>query len=92
MWKNTINEKGDILGNGYGKKFSKKINFSDKDRESFKVIELEPGTKWDEIQNQFKKLVKKYHPDMNAGNKKFEEKLKIVTLAYTQLKLAYKRK
>ena len=23
---------------------------------------------------------------MNAGNKKFEEKLKIITLAYTQLK------
>ena len=45
-----------------------------------------------QIQNQFKKLVKKYHPDMNAGNKKFEEKLKIVTLAYTQLKLAYKGK
>ena len=30
--------------------------------------------------------------DMNAGDKKFEEKLKIVTLAYTQLKLAYKEK
>jgi len=29
---------------------------------------------------------------MNAGNKKFEEKLKIVTLAYTQIKLAYKEK
>ena len=29
---------------------------------------------------------------MNAGNKKFEEKLKIITLAYTQLKLTYKRK
>ena len=50
------------------------------------------GTKWDKIQSQFKKLVKKYHPDMNAGNKKFEEKLKIITLAYTQLKLTYKEK
>ena len=29
---------------------------------------------------------------MNAGNKKFEEKIEIVTLAYTQLKLAYKGK
>jgi len=92
LWKNTINEKRDILGNGYGKKFSTKINFSNKDREAFKVIELEAGAKWYEIQDQFKKLVKKYHPDMNAGNKKFEEKLKIVTLAYTQLKLAYKGK
>ena len=92
LWKNTINEKGDILGNGYGKNFSTKINFSDKDREAFKIIELEAGEKWDKIQNQFKKLVKKYHPDMNAGNKKFEERLKIITLAYTQLKLTYKRK
>ena len=92
LWKNTLNEEGDILGNGYGKKFSRKINFSDKDREAFKIIKLEAGEKWDKIQNQFKKLVKKYHPDMNAGNKKYEEKLKIVTLAYTQLKLTYKGK
>ena len=81
-----------ILNNGYGEKIKTKINFSDKDREAFKIIELEVGTKWDKIQIKFKKLVKKYHPDMNAGNKKFEEKLKIVTLAYTQLKLAYKGK
>ena len=80
------------MGNGYGKKFNTKINFLDKDREAFKIIELEAGAKWGEIQNQFKKLVKKYHPDMNAGNKKYEEKLKIITLAYTQLKLAYKGK
>ena len=63
-----------------------------KDKEAFKIIELEVGTKWDKIQNQFKKLVKKYHPDMNAGNKKYEEKLKVITLAYTQLKLTYKGK
>ena len=92
LWKNTLNEEGSILSNGYGKKIKAKTNFSDKEREAFKIIELEVGTKWDKIQNQFKKLVKKYHPDMNAGNKKFEEKLKIVTLAYTQLKLAYKEK
>ena len=92
LWKNTLSETGDILSNKYGKKIKTKTKFSDKDREAFKIIELEVGTEWDKIQNQFKKLVKKYHPDMNAGNKKFEEKLKIVTLAYTQLKLAYKGK
>ena len=79
-----------ILNNGYEKKIKTKINFSDKDMEAFKIIELEVDTKWNEIQNQFKKLVKKYHPDMNAGNKKFEERLKIITLAYTQLKLTFK--
>ncbi len=92
LWKNTLNEVGGIISNGYGKHIKTKINFSDKDIEAFKIIELEVDTKWEKIQNQFKKLVKKYHPDMNAGNKEFEEKLKIVTLAYTQLKLTYKRK
>ena len=35
---------------------------------------------------KFKELVKKYHPDKNQGNKKFEDKLKKITLAYSQLK------
>ena len=46
----------------------------------------------EKIQEKFKKLVKKFHPDMNAGNKKFEDKLKVITLAYTQLKNTYKEK
>jgi hypothetical protein len=92
LWKNTLNEEKNILNGGHQKKIKSKINFSNKDREAFKIIGLEVDTKWDIIQNQFKKLVKKYHPDMNAGDKKFEEKLKIVTLAYTQLKLVYKGK
>ncbi len=92
LWKNTLNEGKNILNSEYGKKIKTKINFSNKDREAFKIIRLEVGSKWNIIQNQFKKLVKKYHPDMNAGDKKFEERLKIVTLAYTQLKLTYKGK
>ena len=38
------------------------------------------------------KTCQKISPDMNAGNKKFEDKLKIITLAYTQLKNTYKDK
>ena len=34
----------------------------------------------------------KISPDMNSGNKKFEEKLKLITLAYTQLKNTYRDK
>ena len=29
---------------------------------------------------------------MNSGNKKYEEKLKLITLAYTQLKNTYRKK
>ena len=93
LWSNTLNSKSDMFSNGeFHNRISKNTNFSDKDREAFRVIEIEVGAKWEKIQNQFKKLVKKYHPDMNSGNKKFEEKLKIITLAYTQLKLTYKGK
>ena len=50
------------------------------------------GLEWEKIQEKFKKLVKKFHPDMNSGNKKYEEKLKLITLAYTQLKNTYRGK
>ena len=49
-------------------------------------MELNDEVKWEQIQSKFKELVKKYHPDKNQGNKKFEEKLKKITLAYSQLK------
>ena len=41
---------------------------------------------------KIQKLVKKFHPDMNSGDKKYEEKLKLITLAYTQLKNTYRNK
>ena len=53
---------------------------------------MKVGLKWDKIQEKFKKLVKKFHPDINAGDKSFEEKLKVITLAYTQLKNTYRQK
>ena len=46
----------------------------------------------EKIQDKFKVLVKKFHPDMNSGNKKHEEKLKLITLAYTQLKTLIEKK
>ena len=49
-------------------------------------MELNDEVKWDQIHTKFKELVKKYHPDKNHGNKKYEEKLKKITLAYSQLK------
>ena len=49
-------------------------------------MSLNDTAKWEEIQSKFKSLVKKYHPDKNHGNKKFEDKLKKITLAYSQLK------
>ena len=49
-------------------------------------MDLNEDAKWEKIHSKFKELVKKYHPDKNKGSKKFEDKLKIITLAYSQLK------
>ena len=48
-------------------------------------------TKWPDIQKKFKTLVKKYHPDKNQGSKKYEDLLKKITLAYSQLKISMEK-
>ena len=68
------------------------FKFNHNDIKAFGVLGVSVGLKWIKIQEKFKKLVKKFHPDMNSGNKKYEEKLKIITLAYTQLKKTYRGK
>ena len=70
----------------------KQFRFSHNDVRAFSVLGLSVGLKWKKIQEKFKKLVKKFHPDMNLGNKKYEDKLKVITLAYTQLKNTYRIK
>ncbi len=69
-----------------------KFKFDQNDLKAFNILGVTVGTKWEKIQIKFKKLVKKFHPDMNLGDKKFEDKLKVITLAYTQLKTTYRER
>ena len=69
-----------------------KFKFNHNDLKAFSILGLSVGLEWRKIQEKFKKLVKKFHPDMNLGNKKYEDKLKVITLAYTQLKNTYRTK
>ena len=69
-----------------------KFKFNHFDIKAFSILDVDVGLKWEKVQEKFKKLVKKFHPDMNSGNKKFEDKLKTITLAYTQLKKTYREK
>ena len=69
-----------------------KFKFNSSDIKAFSILGICVGLKWEKIQEKLKKLVKKFHPDMNSGNKKFEDKLKVITLAYTQLKNTYREK
>ena len=91
LWNNALEDKLNIFKSSSYKEF-KKINLNKTDRDAFDILDLKYDAKWEEIQKQFKTLVKKYHPDKNLGSKKFEDKLKTITLAYSQLKMKIGKK
>ena len=85
LWNNALEDKLNIFNSSGFKEF-KKTNLSNTDQDALDLMDLKYDTKWEDVQKQFKTLVKKYHPDKNLGDKKFEDKLKKITLAYSQLK------
>ena len=92
LWNNALkDELNKYKLNGKSDHISK-FKFNHNDLKAFSILGLSVGLKWEKIQEKFKKLVKKFHPDMNSGNKKYEDKLKVITLAYTQLKNTYRTK
>ena len=91
LWNNALSDKFKIF---HEKKYFNANNrrFSEKDRNAFGILGLESNTDWATVQKKFKILVKKFHPDRNAGNKQFEGKLRKITLAYSHIKLIMLRK
>ena len=92
LWNNTLSDEVDKNKFNSELNYMRQFKFDNKDIKAFSILGVSVGIKWQKIQNKFKILVKKFHPDMNSGNKKFEEKLKLITLAYTQLKNTYRKK
>jgi len=90
LWKNTLDDKTNFFNSSEFKSYKKSV-FSDKDRHALEVLGLKGETKWPDIQKKFKTLVKKYHPDKNQGSKKYEDLLKKITLAYSQLKISMEK-
>ena len=50
----------------------------------FAVLGLSSSATEDEIKSAYRKLAKKYHPDLNPGDKAAEEKMREVNEAYTR--------
>lgn len=72
----------------YGGNFASRteVYFNEKEREFLKVMELAPEeANLESLKKQYKILAKKYHPDLNRGDKQAEEKFKRLMIAYHSL-------
>jgi molecular chaperone DnaJ len=56
-------------------------------QDPYSVLELQNGASMDEVKAAYQKLAKKYHPDLNPGNKAAEEKMRSINAAYEQIKI-----
>ena len=54
-------------------------------RDYYEVLGLSKGASNDEIKKAYRRLAKKYHPDMNPGDKEAEAKFKEINEAYSVL-------
>ena len=61
-------------------------------RDYYDILGVARGSSGEEISKAFKKLAKKYHPDVNPGDKKSEDRFKELSQAYDVLSDPKKRK
>src|SRR5437764_10134271 len=61
-------------------------------KDYYKVLNVSRGASADEIKKAFRKLARKYHPDVNPGDKKAELRFKEINEAYEVLSDPDKRK
>ena len=87
LWNNALNDKFNFFKQEKNAHHLNRKKLSEKDIDAFRIMGLDLNASWPIIQKKFKTLVKKFHPDKNSGNKRFEDKLKKITLAYSHLKM-----
>ena len=54
---------------------------AENERDYYEVLGVSKGASEEEIKKAYKKLARKYHPDMNPGDKEAEEKFKEINEA-----------
>ena len=87
LWNNALGDKFKIFKEGGSAHVNNGNKLCEKDKDAFIIMGLEFSSDWTTIQQKFKTLVKKFHPDKHSGSKQYEDKLKKITLAYSHLKM-----
>jgi molecular chaperone DnaJ len=62
------------------------------ERDLYQILGVARGASHDDIRKAYRKLARKYHPDINPGNKEAENKFKEISAAYEVLGDEDKRK
>ena len=95
--KNINNIINNIINNNFvfiseDKKFNKinsnnmeDLNFSANEKKSIEILSIQLPITLEKIKSSYKKLVKKYHPDINKDDNNAEKKFKEVNSAYKTL-------
>ena len=55
-------------------------------QDPYKVLGVSPDASDEEVKKAYRDLTKKYHPDLNPGDKKAAEKMNDINTAYDQIK------
>ena len=63
-----------------------------KKRDYYEVLGLSRGCTIEDIKREYRKLARKYHPDVNNGDPEAEEKFKEISVAYAVLSNGEKRR
>lgn len=59
-------------------------------KDPFSILGVSPGASEEEITKAYRRLAKKYHPDLNPGDSAAAEKMSEINAAYDQIKNGYK--
>lgn len=62
------------------------------DKDLYEVLELSHGASETEVKKAYKRLARKFHPDLNPGDKRAEERFKEISGAYATLADPEKKK